>query len=142
MYNFQGKRQECADTSLLIYTIRKQLLGPDHVDVAQALANHATDLNTLDRLEDADEVYTKAFRIRELTQNSDTGPELLGQLLSNAGRRWARMGRYPETEKALKKAIELRRQSLGLHSATAISYYGLGNTLLTQGHLDEASEYH
>ncbi|KAL8999883.1 MAG: hypothetical protein Q9188_005797 [Gyalolechia gomerana] len=103
-----------------------------------ALANHATDLNTLDRLEDADEVYRKAFRIRELPQNSDMGPELLGQLLSNAGRCWARMGRYPETEKALKKAIELRRQSLGLHNATAISYYGLGDILLTQGHLDEA----
>ncbi len=142
MYMVQGKRQECADTSLLVCTIREQLLGPDHVHVAQALANYATDLNALDRLEDADEIYKKALRIHELPQNSDTEPELLGQLLSNAGRCWARMGRYEEAENALKKAIELRRQSLGVHNATAISYYGLGNTLLAQGQLDEAMRYH
>lgn len=142
MYMFQGERQECANTSLLVCTIREKLLGPDHVDVAQALANYATDLNALDQLEDADEVYRKALRIRELPQNSNTEPELLGQLLSNAGRCWARIGRYPEAEDALKRAIALRRQSLGVHNATAISYYGLGNTVLAQGHLDAAMAYH
>jgi len=52
------------------------------------------------------------------------------------------MGRHEEAENALKKKIELRRQSLGVHNATAISYYGLGNTLLAQGQLDEAMRYH
>ncbi|CAL8577786.1 hypothetical protein XPA_003602 [Xanthoria parietina] len=142
MYMFQGERQQCADTSLLVCTIREKLLGPDHVDVAQALANYAADLNALDQLEDADNVYKKALRIHELPQNSNTQPELLGQLLSNAGRCWARMGRYAEAENALNRAIALRRQSLGVHNATAISYYGLGNTVLAQGHLDAAMGYH
>ncbi|KAI4105541.1 MAG: hypothetical protein LQ339_003383 [Xanthoria mediterranea] len=142
MYMFQGERQQCADTSLLVCTIREQLLGPEHVDLAQALANYAADLNALDQLEDADNIYKRALRIHELPQNSNTQPELLGQLLSNAGRCWARMGRYAEAEKALNRAIALRRQSLGVHNATAISYYGLGNTVLAQGHLDAAMGYH
>lgn len=130
MYMFQGERQQCADTSLLVCTVREKLLGPDHVDVAQGLANYAADLNALDQLEDADNIYKRALRIHELPQNSNTHPELLGQLLSNAGRCWARMGRYAEAENALNRAITLRRQSLGVHNATAISYYGLGNTVL------------
>ena len=145
IYNARGMRVEAAEMSRLVVNMREAYLEPHDQDLATAYSNYAADLNALDKIEEPmiEEYYQKALAIRASPKNAETGLELYGQTLSNAGRYWARMKKYPEAEEALQKAIELRSRGLGKSGlTTAISIYGLANVKLAQGRLDEAISLH
>ena len=145
VYNTRGMRVEAAEMSRLVVNMREAYLEPHDQDLATAYSNYAADLNALDNIEEPmiENYYQKALKIRASPMNAENDLELYGQTLSNAGRYWARLHKYPEAEEALQKAIELRSRALGTSSpTTAISIYGLANVKLAQGHLDEAIELH
>ena len=102
VYNVRGKRAETAEISRIAVELREACLDPDDQDLATAYTNYAADLNALDCLDEPkiDQSYQKALPIRALRRNTESGPELHGQTLSNAERYWARVQRYAEAEKA------------------------------------------
>ena len=138
-------RVEAAEISRLVVNMREAYLEPHDQDLATAYSNYAADLNALDNTEEPmiEEYYQKALTIRASPKNAENDFEHYGQTLSNAGRYWARMQKYPEAEEALQKAIELRSRGLGAPAPTmAIPIYGLANVKLAQGWLDEAIKLH
>ncbi|XP_046855882.1 uncharacterized protein LOC124448981 [Xenia sp. Carnegie-2017] len=91
--------------------IRKQSLGPNHVDVAASLNNLGNVLKKTRNYDKAKEVHEKALEIRKqaLGQNHVD----VAQSLNNLGIVYYDTGNYDKTIKAHEKALQIRKQLLG-----------------------------
>src|SRR5579859_4697618 len=92
-------------------SLREQLLGEAHLDVAPTL--HALALLTQEQgqYEEAESLHQRALRLREQALG-DAHPEVASSL-NNLAELYVRQGKYEEAEPLLKRALHLREQSLG-----------------------------
>jgi eukaryotic-like serine/threonine-protein kinase len=120
--------------------LKQKVLAPDHSDIAisliaiatehNALGNHAAALAASDR---ALEIFRDAY--------GSSSPQL-GFPLGNRGESYELLGRYPEAERDLRKAVDLSAQWVGPdHPWTAYPLTALGKTLLLEHRLGEATAF-
>ena len=100
---------------------RERLLGPDHPDVAQAIANTASVLDQMGRAADAESAHRRALAIRERALGPDH-VDVAGSLNSLGGILWVR-GERDEGMRCLERALEIRVRALGPNHPS------VGNTL-------------
>jgi serine/threonine protein kinase/Tfp pilus assembly protein PilF len=100
---------------------RERVLGPDHPDVAQAIANAASVLDQMGRAADAEAAHRRALAIRERSLGPDH-VDVAGSLNSLGGILWVR-GERDEGMRCLERALDIRVRALGPN------HQSVGNTL-------------
>jgi hypothetical protein len=140
-YKMIGKKEKGVIYAKRALDIRKGLLKPNAIDLANAHNNLGILVNDLNRLEEAVEIHSEAVRIKEA--NPDCPEVLLAQSYSNLGRSLTRLGRLQEAGDLIEKAVGLRARNFGLNNRyTSVSMYALGNVRLAQNRLEDALSTH
>jgi len=115
----------------LALSIRETSLGKNHPLTAESQTDIGIVLCLKGDLENAEWRHRKALRIREIKGKED---EDCAISLSYLGDVLGRKGEYEEAIKLIKRAKELRENSLGMdHPITAATYIDLGNVYYKQG---------
>jgi eukaryotic-like serine/threonine-protein kinase len=117
--------------------IRRRLLGPEHVDVADSVNTLGMSLWQSGELAEAEVAFREALRIREKAQ----GPNQLDAAvhMSNLAGVLRQRGNYAESETLYRRVIAIRIQKLGEdHPRTATAMNGLGLALSSQAKFREA----
>jgi tetratricopeptide (TPR) repeat protein len=105
-----GDHQRALDANLRALAIREQVLGPDHPDVAQSLANAGMESKHLGHLHDVEPRYQRALAIFVKAlgpDNPTTGISHLnyGELLRMLGRLDESAVQYAEARRIITKAM-------------------------------------
>ncbi|KAL3940529.1 MAG: hypothetical protein SGBAC_004957 [Bacillariaceae sp.] len=115
----------------LALSIRETSLGKNHPMTAESQTDIGIVLCLKGDLENAEWRHRKALRIRELKGKED---EDCAISLSYLGDVLSRKGEYGEAISLIKRAKEIRENSLGMdHPVTAGTYIDLGNVYYKQG---------
>jgi len=115
VYYRGGQLDKTAKSLEVVLAMRRKALGDDSEPVAQTMANMATVYWKAGNDETAVKNYREA--IDRLSQK--LGPEHLnvGRLLGGMGDSLRKLGRYPESEAALKRSLEIQVKALGEDNA-------------------------
>ena len=135
--NSRARYQEAERLHLQALQIRKQGLGPEHLDTAISLNGLAVFYYAQSKYMEAELLFHQALHIRKLhlgLDHPDTATSLSG--LANL---YHAQGKYTEAEPLYQQALHIREQSLALeHPDTAYSLNNLANLYLMQGKYTEA----
>lgn len=136
----QGRTEEAIATFEQAEQEAAQMLGTAHPEVALAIAGLARAADREDDHRTARARYHEAIAIVETA----LGPEAmeLVPLHDQLADSCARHGAFDEAIEHEKKAYQVLVDALGDHPRVATALYGLGNTLIDAGHLDEARRRH
>lgn len=119
--------------------VQEQLLGPDHLDVAQSVNNLGSVYWRQRHLEKAEQSYERCLRIRERTCEPDD--PLLAKSYNNLAIAYGAQGRYEEAEPLNRKAVQVLEKAHGVdHPDVARSLNSLANLLRRQGKFGEAEQ--
>jgi tetratricopeptide (TPR) repeat protein/transcriptional regulator with XRE-family HTH domain len=89
--------------------IREQRLGPDHVEVANALSDLAYLFLERGQQAEAEPLYLRAVHISEQTLGADH--VLVARMLNNLALLYRDQGRYPEAEARYQRAVRIVEQT-------------------------------
>ncbi len=121
--------------------IHERTLGPDHPEVAKALANLGIIMAELGQLDVARTHYERSLAIRERAFGPDH-PQV-ASALSNLGRIVHRQGDLGEAMTLLEAALVIRERALGpTHPLVASTLGSLGDIAREGGELDQARAYY
>jgi serine/threonine-protein kinase len=121
--------------------IHERTLGPDHPEVAKALANLGIIMAELGQLDVARTHYERSLAIRERAFGPDH-PQV-ASALSNLGRIVHRQGDLGGAITLLEGALVIRERALGpTHPLVASTLGSLGDIAREGGELDEARAYY
>ncbi len=137
LYESQGRYEEAEPLYKQALSLRQELLGERHPDVASSLNNLAALYYWQGRCEEAEPLYKQALSLRQ---------ELLGERhpdvassLNNLALLYDWQGRYGEAEPLYKQALSLRQELLGeRHPDVASSLNNLALLYDWQGRYGEA----
>jgi len=122
-------------------TIRRKVLGSDHLDVASGLNGLALILWQIGRNDEAEAINREALSIRERFLGKDHLD--VSQSLTNLGNVLLDQRRYKEAQDVLSRALLIDRKNLGDHNLTvALSQLNLGNAFLAQADYNHAEDYY
>lgn len=117
--------------------IKREVLGPNHPDVATSLNNLASLLQQTGDAEGAEEFYRQALAIRE-SQTPLDRPALAG-VLNNLGTLHRRTGKLESAESHMRRANQLWEEALGTsHPSVAVGLNNLAELLMGARRLSEA----
>jgi serine/threonine-protein kinase len=132
-----GRIDEAEQHLVEAVKLRRQLLGPQHPDLAKSINNLALVLRSLGRLEEAGPLYREALTI-ERNVWGPTHPAVLTDQF-NLGALLREQERLDEAEPLLREVVQVRTKTLGPeHRDLAASMNALGDLLRARGELDEA----
>lgn len=128
---------EAANTFHRVLTIKREILGEKHPDVAVTLNNLAALRQDSGDTESAEKLYLEAVAIREAQSPQDHSA--LASLMNNLGTVHRNSGRMPTAETYFRRAAELWEQSLGPnHPTLAAGLANLAELLVNSGRGQEA----
>lgn len=117
--------------------IRKQVLGPEHCEIADPLNSLGRLYNEQGRYTAAEPVLQQAISIREQTLGATH--VLVSNPLNNLGVSYNQQGKYEEAKPLLIRALAIREQALGVtHPKVALPLTNLGIAYYEQGKYEEA----
>ncbi len=117
---------------------RRRVLGEDHPDTIESVANLGVYLLALGRTDEASPYYREALDTSRRVWGNDHPRTLT--CIANTGNLLVGKGQLGEAEGYLREALEGRRRVLGEdHPNTLQSLRGWGNLLMEQGKLAEAT---
>ena len=135
------KALECYEDVL---HVKSQLLGSDHVEVADSLTTVAKVLERQGNAEGALDLYQEALRIYQMAAN-DEDPSLwanAAHVLGRIGTILLEMDQVDESIDRFQEALQMEHHTLGVTSEdTASIYHGLGRAYMAKHQLEEAREY-
>ena len=135
------KALECYEDLL---HVRSQVLGTDHVDVADSLTTVAKVLERQGNAEGALDLYEEALRIYQKAAN-DEDPSLwanAAEVLSRIGNILLEAGQVDESIEKFHEALKMEQHTLGETSEeTASIYHGLGRAYMEKNEYDEARKF-
>jgi tetratricopeptide (TPR) repeat protein len=121
--------------------ICEEVLGPRHVDTANAYSNLAANLEGQGRVKEAEPLYHKVLAVSEQVlglRHPDTATSY-----NNLAYNLQAQGRAQEAEPLFRKARTVCEEVLGpRHANTAASYHNLAANLEAQGRAQEAEPLH
>lgn len=121
-------------------TIRENVLGENHLDVAAILNILGMLFQAMDKLLKAQLCYERALHIREQILGSDHHDT--ATCLNNLGTLYRAMGDFPRAKPLYERALAIDKKVLGTnHPDTAISLNNIGTLLRDMGELKEARPY-
>jgi eukaryotic-like serine/threonine-protein kinase len=134
----RGEYQGALADLQLALSLKEKVLPPDHPDIAISLISIA---NVQNELGDHRAALVAADKTVEIYRNAYGNESPLVALpLGNRGESYELLGRYPEAERDLRKAIDLSGQWVGPeHAWTAYWLTALGKTLILEHRLHEAT---
>ncbi|XP_046855779.1 nephrocystin-3-like [Xenia sp. Carnegie-2017] len=141
LYHDTGKYSNAKNHLEKALEIRKQSLGPNHVDVATSLSNLGLILDETGNYDKAIEAHEKALEIRK----QSLGPNHVdvAASLNNLGLVLKKTGNYDKAKDCHKKALKIRERSLGPnHVDVAGSLNNLGMVFDETGNNDKAIEFY
>lgn len=138
----QGRYAETEALFKRALSIREQVLGPNHKEVAQNLLNLGALLGDVEgRDQEAIALYKRAIGIQAQVlglENDD-----LAMTLGNLAISYKRIGEFAESEKLQLQALAIREKVLGpQHQDVALGLNGLGVLYADQGRIEEAEKAH
>ncbi|MEG5198196.1 CHAT domain-containing tetratricopeptide repeat protein [Microcoleus sp. A6-C5] len=140
LYN-QGKYSEAIPLAERALTIRRKVLGQEHLDVARSLNNLALLYKSQGRYSEAEPLYRQALEMRKRLLR-DNHPDVATSLNNLAGL-YQSQGRYSEAEPLYRQALEMRKRLLGdNHPDVADSLNNLAVLYESQGRYSEAEPLH
>jgi len=117
--------------------IRKQVLGPEHPDTAQSLANLALIYRKQGKYTEAEPLHQRALMICEQVLGPEH-PDTVRTLITLAGLYWVQ-GKFAKAEPMLQRTLAIREQALGPeHPDTAAILNDLALFYRSQGKYTEA----
>ena len=121
--------------------LQRQLLGPEHRDVATSYNNLANVLRAQGDLKQAKEYYERALAIRQETLERHH-PDV-AQSYNNLATVLFDQGDLKQAKEYYERGLAINEQAFGPgHPNVAGSYNNLGNIFGDQGDLKQAKEYH
>ena len=121
--------------------IKRELLGPDHPEVARSLGTKASVLVAQRDLEGSIAVRKEALAI--LRKSPDTDPVILASALSNIGINYGMLARFEEATPYLVESLEVYTQALGEnHLDVAAAAHNVGNVYYVRADYEKAREYY
>ena len=134
------KALECYEDFL---HIKSQVLGNDHVEVADSLTTVAKVLERQSNGEGALDLYQEALRIYKVAAENED-PSLwssAGDVLGRIGTILLEMDQVDESIEKFNEALQMERRTLGETSEeTASIYHGLGRAYMVKCRYDEARD--
>ena len=121
--------------------IKKDQLGPKHVDVAESYNNLGVVYSDTGDLEKAKEYHQLALEIKK----EQLGPKhvAVAESYNNLGVVYSDTGDLEKAKEYHQLALEIKKEQLGpKHVAVATSYNNLGSVYSDTGDLEKAKEYH
>ncbi|MBI2689731.1 MAG: tetratricopeptide repeat protein [Acidobacteria bacterium] len=126
----QRRLQEADATFQRALTIKREILGANHPDVATSLNNLAALRQDLGDSGGAEKLYLEALAIRERQSPADR--PALASLLNNLGTLYRKMERLENAEKYMYRAVQLWEEALGpQHPALAAGLNNLAELMMT-----------
>ncbi len=120
--------------------LRRERLGPEHLDVAQSLSSLAWVCRRLQRFGEAEALYLEALAIRRKLLGSDD-PDV-ARSLTSLGACLTKEGRYLEAEKSLTEALMILRKAPDPpHSYECVTLDELAELYEVWGQSQRANEY-
>ncbi|MEZ2235335.1 tetratricopeptide repeat protein [Microcoleus sp.] len=136
LYN-QGKYQEAIPLLERVLSIRRKVLGNEHLDVAISLNDLATLYYNQGRYREAEPLFQQALELRKRLLGEEN-PDVAASLDSLATL-YGEQARYSEAEPLYRQALELRKRLLGEeHPDVAASLNNLAYLYMNQGRYREA----
>jgi tetratricopeptide (TPR) repeat protein len=136
----KGQQREALPLREKVLAARRQALGEDHPDTAQAYNDLAITLNALGRYPQADEGYRKALDIRQKALGEDH-PES-AKSYNNVAFNQQAQAQHPRAEKGFRMALAIFRRVVGEeHVLTAQAYHNVAMSMEFQGRSTEAEEF-
>ena len=137
-------RGQYAEVALLCretLTIRRDILGEDHPDIATSYSNLAVTLRAQGKYGEAEAMHRRALAIY-LKALGEGHPYIAGSY-ANLAEILRAQGKSTEAEAMHRRALAMVLKALGEdHFSTAISYAGLAATLADRGKYGEAEAMH
>jgi len=122
-------------------TVRRELLGNNHLDTLASINGMGLLLQSQGRLSEAESYYREALEARRRILGADHLDTLSS--INNMGFLLQEQGRLVEAEPFYREALEARRRILGAdHPSTLISINNMGFLLQAQGRLVEAEPFY
>ncbi len=104
-------------------TLREQLLGFEHPDVAESLDLLAAVYHKQGKYSEEEPLFQRIISSREKTQGAEH-PDL-ARSLHGLGKLYYRQGKYAEAEPVLQQALSIFRKSLGSDNPNTLSLLGV-----------------
>ena len=121
--------------------IRKEQLGPNHVDVAVSYNNLGNVYCDTGQVAKAKDYYEQALEIRK--QQLGANHVDVAASYNNLGNVYWNTGEFAKAREYYQWALEIRKEQLGPnHVDIATSYNNLGNVYRNTGDFPEATAYH
>lgn len=133
----QGKFREALPLAREGLKIREQLLGQDHLEVADSLRAVGLISTWLADLQEARSILERVLRIRE--QLLSPSHLDVAECLTNLGRVYTEMGELQRSEQVLLRALQIRGEQLGsLHPDFGVTLTYLTHVRFLKGDLQAA----
>ncbi|KAI2947422.1 hypothetical protein CBS147321_3046 [Aspergillus niger] len=134
-----GRWKEAEELGVQVMKLRRQVLGPEHLDTLTSMNNLASIYTNQGRWKEAEDLGVQVMKPFKQV----LGPEHPYTLTSmnNLAFTYMNQGRWNEAEDLGVQAMELRKRVLGPeHPYTLTSMYNLVSTYINQGLWNEADE--
>ena len=136
-FSYQGQWKDAESFQLEAVMLRKEVLGPDHPDALNSMANLASTYRNQGRWEEAEKLFVQVMETRKTKLGADH-PDTLNSIANLASTYW-NQGRWEEAEKLFVQVIETRKTKLGAdHPDTLTSMANLAFTWKDQGRHTDA----
>ncbi|KAJ7840938.1 putative kinesin [Mycena olivaceomarginata] len=136
IYFDSGRFKEAEDLDAMVLEKRKQLLGADHPDTLQAMANLAATYRQLGRYKEAEPLESTVLEKQKQLLGADH-PDTLWAM-ANLAATYRQLGRYKEAEPLESTVLEKRKQLLGADHPDTL--WAMANLAATYGQLGRYKE--
>ncbi|KFY18198.1 hypothetical protein V492_00079 [Pseudogymnoascus sp. VKM F-4246] len=135
----QGRSNEAEQLELQALDLWKRLLGEEHPDTIQSMANLASTWQQQGRSNDAEQLMLQVLDLRKSMLGEEHPDTILA--MANLASTWRQQGRYNEAEQLEMKVLDLQKRVLGEeHPDTILAMANLASTWRQQGRYNEAEQ--
>ncbi|KAJ1323029.1 FxSxx-COOH system tetratricopeptide repeat protein [Microdochium nivale] len=135
----QGQWRDTEEFQAQAVDLRRTLLGSEHLDTLNSMANLALTYQDQGRWEEAEKLGVAVMETRKAKLGADH-PGTLNSMANLASTFWSQ-GRWEEAEKLELEVMETRKAKLGAdHPGTLNSMANLASTFWSQGRWEEAEK--
>ncbi|KAL6900028.1 hypothetical protein GGI43DRAFT_406131 [Trichoderma evansii] len=136
-FNFEGKWSQAEMFNIEAREIRRELLGHDHPDTLNSMANLASTYWNQGRWKEAEDLEVQVTEACKIKLGADHPDTLIS--IGNLASTYRKQGRWKEAEDLEVQVMEAHKTKLGAdHPDTLISMSNLAYTWKSQGRHDDA----